>query len=162
MISGGNCCKHQIIVLRDLYLTLYSDTEAKLTAIQQSMSALQEEQPDITRHIASEASAREELAAVTAELSRYRSLLGEASSSDLAMQLQGKEDELQKLRLVVAQHQQAEDAIYAEVERLSGAWETLDEQLKSKVFNLAAAEERVAKSAHEVRRLILFYSACRL
>lgn len=162
MISGGNCCKHQIIVLRDLYLTLYSDTEAKLTAIQQSMSALQEEQPDITRHIASEASAREELAAVTAELSRYRSLLGEDSSSDLAMQLQGKEDELQKLRLVVAQHQQAEDAIYAEVERLSGAWETLDEQLKSKVFNLAAAEERVAKSAHEVRRLILFYSACRL
>jgi E3 ubiquitin-protein ligase BRE1 len=116
------------------------------------MSTLGEEQPDIARHITSEASAREELAAVTAELTRYRSLLGEASSSDLARRLQVKEDELQKLQLLAEQHQLAEDAIYAEVERLSGAWEALDGQLKSKVFNLAAAEERVAKSAHEVRR----------
>jgi E3 ubiquitin-protein ligase BRE1 len=116
------------------------------------MSTLREEQPDIACHITSEASAREELAAVTTELSRYRSLLGEASSSDLARQLQVKEDELQKLRLLAEQHQQAEDAIYAEVERLSGAWEALDEQLKSKIFSLSAAEERVAKSAHEVCR----------
>ncbi|OAX40088.1 BRE1-domain-containing protein [Rhizopogon vinicolor AM-OR11-026] len=125
------------------------ETETKLTAIQQSMFTLQEEQPDIARYIASETSAREELAANAVELLRYRSLLGEGSSPDLARQLQVKEDELQKLRLLAEQHQQAEDAIYAEVERLSGAWETLDEQLKSKVFSLTAAEERVAKSAHE-------------
>ncbi|KAG0695705.1 BRE1 E3 ubiquitin ligase-domain-containing protein [Suillus ampliporus] len=125
------------------------ETQAKLTALQQSVSTLQEGQPDIARHIASEASAREELAAATTELSRYRSILGEASSSDLTRQLQVKEDELQKLRLLAEQHQQAEDAIYTEVERLSGAWETLDGQLKNKIVGLAAAEERVAKSAHE-------------
>ncbi|KAG1799697.1 BRE1 E3 ubiquitin ligase-domain-containing protein [Suillus plorans] len=125
------------------------ETEAKLAALQKSMSTIREEQPDIARHIASEAAAREELAAVTTELSRYQSLLGKPSSSDLVRQLQAKEDELQKMRLLAEQHQQAEDAIYAEVERLSGAWEALDGQLKSKVVSLIAAEEKVAKSAHE-------------
>ncbi|KAG1809354.1 BRE1-domain-containing protein [Suillus subaureus] len=125
------------------------ETESKLTALQQSMSTIQEEQPDIARHITSEAATREELAAVTTELSRYRSLLGDPSSSDLARQLQAKEDELQKMRLLTVQHQQAEDPIYAEMERLSGAWEALDGQLKNKVMSLTAAEEKIAKSAHE-------------
>jgi E3 ubiquitin-protein ligase BRE1 len=125
------------------------ETESKLAALQQSMSAMQEEQPEIAHHITSEAATREELAAVTTELSRYRSLLGEPSSSNLARQLQAKEDELQKMRLLAEQHQQAEDAIYAEVERLSGAWEALDGQLKNKVVSLTAAEEKIAKSAHE-------------
>ncbi|KAG2153770.1 BRE1 E3 ubiquitin ligase-domain-containing protein [Suillus bovinus] len=113
------------------------------------MSTIREEQPDIARHIASEAASREELAVVTAELSRYRSLFGDPPSSDLARQLQAKEDELRKLRLLAEQHQQGEDAIYAEVERLSGAWEALDGQLKNKVASLIAAEEKIAKSAHE-------------
>ncbi|KAG2106518.1 BRE1 E3 ubiquitin ligase-domain-containing protein [Suillus cothurnatus] len=125
------------------------ETESKLAALQQSMSAIQEEQPEIAHHVTSEAATREELAAVTTELSRYRSLLGEPSSSNLARQLQAKEDELQKMRLLAEQHQQAEDAIYAEVERLSGAWEALDGQLKNKVVSLTAAEEKIAKSAHE-------------
>jgi E3 ubiquitin-protein ligase BRE1 len=125
------------------------ETESKLAALQQSMSAMQEEQPEIAHHITSEAATREELAAVTTELSRYRSLLGEPSSSNLARQLQAKEDELQKMRLLAEQHQQAEDAIYAEVERLSGAWEALDGQLKNKVVSLTVAEEKIAKSAHE-------------
>jgi E3 ubiquitin-protein ligase BRE1 len=125
------------------------ETESKLAALQQSMSAIQEEQPEIAHHITSEAATREELAAVTTELSRYRSLLGEPSSSNLARQLQAKEDELQKMRLLAEQHQQAEDAIYAEVERLSGAWEALDGQLKNKVVSLTVAEEKIAKSAHE-------------
>jgi E3 ubiquitin-protein ligase BRE1 len=120
------------------------------------MSAIQEEQPEIAHHITSEAATREELAAVTTELSRYRSLLGEPSSSNLARQLQAKEDELQKMRLLAEQHQQAEDAIYAEVERLSGAWEALDGQLKNKVVSLTAAEEKIAKSAHEVRHRFSF------
>ncbi|KAG2354897.1 BRE1 E3 ubiquitin ligase-domain-containing protein [Suillus spraguei] len=125
------------------------ETESKLTALQQSISTIQEEQPDIARYIASEAAAREALAVVTTELSRYRSLLREPFSSDLVGQLQEKEDELQKMRLLTEQHQQAEDAIYTEVERLSGAWEALDGQLKNKVMSLTAAEEKIAKSAHE-------------
>ncbi|KAG2079213.1 BRE1-domain-containing protein [Suillus decipiens] len=132
------------------------ETESKLAALQQSISTIQEEQPDIARCITSEAAARESLAVVTTELSRYRSLLGEPSSSDLVRQLQEKEDELQKMRLLAEQHQQAEDAIYAEVERLSGAWEALDGQLKNKVVSLTAAEEKIAKSAHEVRRRFSF------
>lgn len=125
------------------------DTEAKLAALQQSMSTIREEQPDIAHHITSEAATREELAAIRTELSRYQSLLGEPSSSALVKQLHAKEDELQKMRLLAEQHQQAEDAIYAEVERLSGAWEALDGQLKNKVVSLTTAEEKVAKSAHE-------------
>ncbi|KAG1771722.1 BRE1 E3 ubiquitin ligase-domain-containing protein [Suillus occidentalis] len=125
------------------------DTEAKLAALQQSMSTIREEQPDIAHHITSETATREELAAARTELSRYQSLLGEPSSSALVKQLHAKEDELQKMRLLAEQHQQAEDAIYAEVERLSGAWEALDGQLKNKVVSLTTAEEKVAKSAHE-------------
>lgn len=157
IVFGRNYCEHHTGVRRCVSLTMHSETEAKLSAIQQSMSTLREQQPDIAIHIASEASAREELAAVTEELSRYRSLLGEASSSDLARQLKLKEDELKKFRLLAEQHQQAEDAIYSEVERLSGAWEALDEQLKSKIFSLNAAEERVAKSAHEVGTSFFFF-----
>jgi E3 ubiquitin-protein ligase BRE1 len=149
-------CASYFQVQKRAPLTSRSDAEAKLAALQQSMSTIREEQPDIAHHITSEAATREELAAVRTELSRYQSLLGDPSSSALAKQLHAKEDELQKMRLLAEQHQQAEDAIYAEVERLSGAWEALDGQLKNKVVSLTTAEEKVAKSAHEVRRRFSF------
>lgn len=43
--------------------------------------------------------------------------------------------------------------LYAELEKLSAAWEALDRQVKSKVFDLSAAEEKVSKSNLEVRIL---------
>ena len=43
--------------------------------------------------------------------------------------------------------------LYAELEKLSAAWEALDRQVKSKVFDLSAVEEKVSKSNLEVRIL---------
>lgn len=45
---------------------------------------------------------------------------------------------------------QAEGALYAELDKLSAAWEALDRQVKSKVFDLSAMEEKLVKSGHEV------------
>jgi hypothetical protein len=40
--------------------------------------------------------------------------------------------------------------LYSEIERLSEAWQALDEQNASKVFNLAAMEEKMQRLSAEV------------
>lgn len=45
---------------------------------------------------------------------------------------------------------QAESALYAELDKLSAAWEALDRQVKSKVFDLAAMEDRLTKNGLDV------------
>ena len=40
-----------------------------------------------------------------------------------------------------------------EVERMSALWENLDRQLKSKIFDLSAMEEKLGKAMTEVRAL---------
>lgn len=64
--------------------------------------------------------------------------------------LEEKESELKKLRLQVTQHAQAETALYTELERLSAAWEALDKEVKTKILDSAAVEDRLGKSAVEV------------
>jgi E3 ubiquitin-protein ligase BRE1 len=44
----------------------------------------------------------------------------------------------------------AETALYSELERLSSAWETLDRELKGKIFDLTALEEKVNRANAEV------------
>lgn len=44
----------------------------------------------------------------------------------------------------------AEKSLYSELEKLSSAWEALDRQVKSKVFDLSAMEERLSKNAMDV------------
>ncbi|KAI6000700.1 hypothetical protein EDD15DRAFT_1782041 [Pisolithus albus] len=125
-------------------------TETKLAALEQSLSTLQLDCPDVSQHVAAEASAREELARVSKELSRYRSFLGEASdASALARLLQDKDTELQQLRMIVEQQSQAESSLCAEVDRLSSSWESLDQQVKKKIFDLSAFEEKLQKTMHE-------------
>lgn len=68
----------------------------------------------------------------------------------MSKQLEEKESEVKKLRLQVTQHAQAETALYTELERLSTAWEALDKEVKNKLFDLAAVEDRLSKSAVEV------------
>ncbi|KAI6121400.1 hypothetical protein F5141DRAFT_1194147 [Pisolithus sp. B1] len=118
--------------VRDLGRKL-EKTEMKLVALEQSLSTLQRDRPDVSQHVAAEASAREDLAQVSKELTRYRSLLGGVSdASALARQLQDKDTELQQLRLIVEQQSQAESSLCAEVDRLSSSWESLDQQVKKK------------------------------
>ncbi len=45
---------------------------------------------------------------------------------------------------------QAETSLYAELDKLSIAWEGLDRQLKNKVFDLSGLEERLVKSGLDV------------
>lgn len=41
--------------------------------------------------------------------------------------------------------------MYSELDQLSAAWEALDRQVKSKVFELKDMEDRVSKSGLDVR-----------
>lgn len=114
---------------------------------------LNKDHPGVAQHITAETTAREELARVSQELARYRSIFGESSSLDartLAQQLEAKDTELQKLRLLTEQQAQAETSLFAEIDRLSSLWEGLDQQVKKKVFDLSALEEKLQKTAHEV------------
>lgn len=43
--------------------------------------------------------------------------------------------------------------LYGEIERLSEAWQALDEQNASKIFNLAAMEEKLQRLSAEVSLL---------
>lgn len=45
---------------------------------------------------------------------------------------------------------QSEKSLFAELEKLSTAWEALDRQVKNKVFDLASLEDRVSRSSVEV------------
>jgi E3 ubiquitin-protein ligase BRE1 len=128
--------------------------------------------------VKAEAEARLQLEKVTTKLEKYQSVYGDvaALSPDmrkLSDQLRQKEDEIQRLRLLDAQRaqvilhsspdqrtsslnfRQAETSLYAEIDRLSAAWETLDRQVNSKVFDLMAMEERISKFGHEVRYIFL-------
>lgn len=45
---------------------------------------------------------------------------------------------------------QSEKSLFAELEKLSTAWEALDRQVKNKAFDLASLEDRVSRSSVEV------------
>jgi E3 ubiquitin-protein ligase BRE1 len=122
--------------------------------LDQALSTLHEDHTDDAQRIAPEVSVQEELARTSKELARYRSIFGESPSPEthaLVQQLQAKEDELKKLRLLTEQQAQAETSLYAEIDRLSSLWESLDQQVKKKVFDLAGFEEKLQRAAHDVR-----------
>ncbi|KAF8635226.1 hypothetical protein AX17_004001 [Amanita inopinata Kibby_2008] len=125
--------------------------ESRVAALEEMLAMLQGDQSDVVQHMKAEANTRQKLSEVTAELERYQRIYGNSSSlppdvSQLAEQLQQKENELQQLRLVNTQKSQAEMSLFAELEKLSTSWEALDRQVQSKVFDLSQLEERLTKS----------------
>ncbi|EKM54415.1 uncharacterized protein PHACADRAFT_258246 [Phanerochaete carnosa HHB-10118-sp] len=93
-----------------------------------------------------------ELLEAKKELARYKSTYGGSLSPDarmLSAQLQQKEVEIENLRLQQQQQEQAETSLYAELDRLSSAWETLDKELKSKIFDLTSIEEKMKQISAE-------------
>lgn len=108
------------------------------------------------------------------QLEEYKSIFGPALSNPenqaLAEQLRQKEAQIHALQLKQKQHQavrsrvftrehltdsaQAETSLYSELERLSSAWETLDRELKSKIFDLSSMEEQIKKANSEVCPLL--------
>ena len=43
------------------------------------------------------------------------------------------------------------EALYSEIERLSSSWQSLDEQVKVKVWNMAGTEDKLQRLSVEVR-----------
>ncbi|KAF9233339.1 hypothetical protein BU15DRAFT_54032 [Melanogaster broomeanus] len=128
------------------------EAEVKYMALEQVLSTLDKDHPDVAQHVASEIDTRQELARTSKELARYHSVFCDSSSLEphaLAQELQAKDNELQKLRLLTEQQAQAETSLYAEIDRLSSLWEGLDQQVKKKVFDLSAFEEKLQRTAHD-------------
>ncbi|KAF9060655.1 hypothetical protein BDP27DRAFT_1236457 [Rhodocollybia butyracea] len=126
-----------------------ADTEARLSALEEALLKLKRDHPDVAQHMQSEAEALQKLTQATSQLTKYQNVYGElsgSSSDQMARELQRKEEEIRRLRLLDSQHAQAESALYTEIEKLSSAWETLDGQVKNKVFDLSAMEERLTRA----------------
>jgi hypothetical protein len=98
--------------------------------------------------------------------------------AQLVTQLQQKETELDKLQLVAREFEgvsealprslknieklmafKNQSALYSELDQLALQWESLDKQVKNKVFNLHSMEEKLIKSVAEV--LLLSDFTCR-
>ncbi|KAI0733141.1 BRE1-domain-containing protein [Fomitopsis betulina] len=121
-------------------------SETKVAALEATLS---DQQPD-SAELQAEANARQRLISAERELQKYRSIYGDVStasseSASLMERLQLKEHELERLHLQLKQQQDTESSIYAELDKLSAAWEALDKQVQSKAFDLAAVEEKFSK-----------------
>lgn len=144
----------------DLFKFLWqstSDSPSFVDDLKQRLSAAEERTAALEKTLASvqgggrgEADVRRQLAQVQKQLQKYQAVYGDTSSmsADAARfseQLRHKQVELEKLKLQDQQREQAESALYGEIEKLSSAWELLDRQVKNKVFDLSALEDRMAK-----------------
>ncbi|KAF9049980.1 BRE1 E3 ubiquitin ligase-domain-containing protein [Panaeolus papilionaceus] len=121
--------------------------ENRIVALEQTLS----NQQDQATQLRGEAHALEQLAEARTQLAFYERTFGNYSSlppdaNKLAQQLRVKEEELERLRLSEMQSRESEAAVYSELEKLTSLWESLNQELKSKVFDLAAMEERLTKS----------------
>ncbi|WRT70184.1 uncharacterized protein IL334_007178 [Kwoniella shivajii] len=91
-----------------------------------------------------------ELEGAKRALARYERVLGpnpEASEDvrQLAEQLDEREKERKGLELKLSEAEIATNALYTEVEGLSKLWETLDQTVHSKVFELKDGELRISR-----------------
>ncbi|KAJ6499055.1 BRE1 E3 ubiquitin ligase-domain-containing protein [Mycena sanguinolenta] len=125
--------------------------EQRAAAVNQTLSIFQDDHPNVVQHMEAEANALQKLAAVTAELENYQKSYGELSSlnpdaAQLAEKVRVQEEEIKRLRLKDEQHVKEKTSVYSELDQLSAAWEALDRQVKSKVFELKDLEDRVSKS----------------
>ncbi|KAF9469928.1 BRE1 E3 ubiquitin ligase-domain-containing protein [Collybia nuda] len=141
--------------------------ENRAAALEQTLSIFQDDHPNVVEHMKAEADAIQKLAEARTELEKYKAVYGNHSTipsdaSELSEQLKQKEDEIERLRLLNTQRAQAETSLYAELDKLSAAWEALDRQVKSKVFDLSTMEERVNKTGLDrAKSENKFYAAMR-
>jgi len=143
-------------------------------ALEKTLASCESEHSDVFKHAKAEAHALEELSKANAVLNQYQNTFGNLLSlppdiAQLAEQLQLKETELEKLRLVIREFEtvcasflllyleiklvgiaQNQSSLYSELDQLAVQWESLDKQVKSKVFNLNNMEERLLRSVTEV------------
>ncbi|GJN91021.1 hypothetical protein Rhopal_004035-T1 [Rhodotorula paludigena] len=104
--------------------------------------------PSAQQLIDSETRARADLAEAQQRIVRLEAILGPGGRGDvreLAERLEEKQRELKKAEAQVKGSEAATNMLYGEIDRLSTAWAALDEQNSSKVFNLAALEEKIQR-----------------
>ncbi|KAI9511166.1 BRE1 E3 ubiquitin ligase-domain-containing protein [Russula earlei] len=126
-------------------------SEDRVSDLEKQLAALSELHPDISQYIRAEAESQQQLVAANKLIAQFHSTFGDSSQlppdvRHLVEQLRLREEEVKALRLQDAQHADAEVALYDEIGKLSAAWESLQVQVSSKVFDLAAAEERIMKA----------------
>ncbi|KAJ7747309.1 BRE1 E3 ubiquitin ligase-domain-containing protein [Mycena metata] len=131
--------------------TRVMEAEQRAAAVNQSLSIFQDEYPNVVHHMEAEANALQKLAAATVKLEKYEKTYGDLATlpldvAQLAEKLRVQDEEIERLRLKDKQHLQEKTSVYSELDQLSAAWEALDRQVKSKVFDLKEMEERVSKS----------------
>ena len=153
---------------------LLRQAEARAMALERTLSAYQVDHPDISQYIRAHADMVEKLSETTSQLEKYKKVYGDCSAlppdvSKLVEELSKKEAELERLRLVEVYHTEvlffilpisgiymltslfkSEKSLFAELEKLSTAWEALDRQVKNKVFDLSSLEDRLSRSSVEV------------
>ncbi|GAA5931004.1 hypothetical protein JCM3775_000775 [Rhodotorula graminis] len=104
--------------------------------------------PSAQQLIDSETRARADLAEAQQRVERLEALLGPGGRADIkemAERLEEKQRELKVAEAQVKGQETASNMLYGEIDRLSAAWQSLDEQNASKVFNLAALEDKVQR-----------------
>ncbi|KAI0819960.1 BRE1-domain-containing protein [Trametes gibbosa] len=131
-----------------------SEAEARVATLEQSLASLEGNQSDQVKSAQREAELHNQVQQLQKQLERYQAVYGDTSSlppetTQLSEQLQRKQDEIEKMLIQEKQREQAESALYSELDKLSAAWEALDRQVKSKVYDLSALEERVTKAGVE-------------
>ncbi|KAJ7072145.1 hypothetical protein C8F01DRAFT_1243222 [Mycena amicta] len=125
--------------------------EQREAAVNQTLSIFQDDHPNVVQHMEAEADALQRLAAASTKLDQYEQLFGHLplDVAQLTTKLRDQDEELTKLRLLNEQHEKEKAPVYSEIDQLSTAWEALERQLKSKVFDLKDLEDRLAKSGLE-------------
>ncbi|KAI5476449.1 E3 ubiquitin-protein ligase BRE1 [Pseudohyphozyma bogoriensis] len=119
-----------LLLLRD-QLRTYASASGSAESIQQS-----------------ETDARLELSKAQDRLAKLEVLLGPEGNvevRELVDKLQKNEERTKVLEAQVKSQDHAMNMLYGEIDRLSTAWSTLDEQNSSKVFNLVNLEEKVQR-----------------
>lgn len=88
-----------------------SAAENRAAALEQTLSIFQDDNPNVVEHMKAEADALEKLSEVRSQLEKYQAVYGDPSTlppdiSVLARQLQQKEEEIKRLRLLENYHNQ--------------------------------------------------------
>ncbi|GAA6052195.1 hypothetical protein JCM3770_000790 [Rhodotorula araucariae] len=104
--------------------------------------------PSAQQLIDSETRARADLAEAQQRVVRLEAIIGPGGRADvreMAERLEEKQRELKVAEAQVKSQEAASNMLYGEIDRLSAAWQSLDEQNASKVFNLAALEDKIQR-----------------
>lgn len=130
--------------------------EEKLTAAHDKVTALTAQIESAgegdAAAAAAETTVRVELESAKRSLAKFEKILGPEALTDvkeLGDKLRQATEAEDKLKLQLAQAEESTNALYAEVEGLSSAWDGLEKTLKDKVYDLRDAENNVKRLATE-------------